>query len=538
MVPCEDHCFPCASVLTVSIVYSIHKQSYEIFSRFPLNVGLRKFDYENRFPSTHSNIDSSMATTIDWSHFSGFNKSLTRETLVDDSPILDPGQPGNQPGDSKSARVEREILKVPLPHYSCAILRIVVSVGSMDQQTARCRCYRETGNFWSLCRGCKFGHCCVLSQRVSHPPIDSAVLTSASKPPVRVRSEKDSNFQLVANPLFVHFGTWKPDLILELVDGPSALAYLFSIAMPDKPPTWQHYYLPMLVLLSKCLYLAYIGKKGDGEGNGKLKFRLTGVPFMSCVTYVETGNRDYYRYAFGSTFAVGPTSVAEGAVDRENRQMMMTDWRRELMNNMLKISHLLPKLPGLPLTILSPTYHRQLCGELFSRLIGNNPFLEAAKAAFDAVSVAQTLEMTQSNIAFQRISQHDVYGILKYRCEIQDSLKKAVKDRFDVSYKPHTMNLPAIFDDFVKLYLVPHLLEPSQPPGNNKLRLDAPIVEPSSPTYMTAKQAALTAFWLDASTPIQEVIDSVYTAVQYDEVRPTGSTWGRCAETYCFSGML
>ena len=370
--------------------------------------------------------------------------------------------------------------------------------------------------------------------RSQSPAHREPVLTFLSTAPIRVRAKIDKSQEPVADPLLVQFGASDPLETLELVDGPSALAYLFSIATPVAQPTWQNYYLPMLVLLSKCLYLAFIGNEGDETT------RITGVPFMSCVTFVETENRKYNRYIFGSTFAVGPGSDAAASVMQMKHQILMDNWRRELMNRILhkETSIVFPTFPRFPFTPLSPKYHRQLCSDLFVRLVNTGNIAKAAIAAFSAVSVAQRFEMSQKKILFDFIPQEDLFAIYKYRTAIEESLKKVIMDRFDLGYEPHSTDLPVILSDFVKLFLVPRLLQPRKLPSKGKLELDSPLDEPDSPPYLAVKEAALRSFWLAANNSVQEVVDSLYTAITYNTVRPQGSTWGRCAETYCFSGML
>ena len=292
----------------------------------------------------------------------------------------------------------------------------------------------------------------------------------------------------------------------------------------------------MLVLLSKCLYLAFISQKGAGARD----YRITGVPVMSFVSYVETGDRKYDRYVFGSTFAVGAASVANSDVIQKKRQTLLENWRRELMNQCVhnQVYHLLPTFPGFPFTFLSPKHHQQLCGNLFLRLVDDEVFCTAVVAAFAALSVAQTAELLQTKTPFEFIPQDKVYATAKYKLAIMETLKQIIKDRFDVSYSPATTNIPAILKDFAELYLMPKLFQPRMPPGEGKMKLDSPIEEPKSPVYTGAKKLALDTFWLIAFKPIQDVVGDLYHAVGYNHVRPESSTWGRCAETYCFSGML
>ncbi|KAH8749599.1 hypothetical protein BGZ57DRAFT_934964 [Hyaloscypha finlandica] len=412
---------------------------------------------------------------VDWPTFSAFNGTLKRETLVDDSLIPDPVQPA-QPGENNFTRVERDILKWEA---------WMTKLRNADPT-------ERTAMFGGFADDAKL-------------VIDTFFPKDAD--PKRVRDKADKSQEYVADPLVVNFGAASPLQKLELFDSPSALAYLFSNARP---------------------------------GAGARDYRITGVPVMSFVSYVETGDRKYDRYVFGSTFAVGAASVANSDVIQKKCQTLLENWRRELMNQCVhnQVYHLLPTFPGFPFTFLSPKHHQQLCGNLFLRLVDDEVFCTAVVAAFAALSVAQTAELLQTKTPFEFIPQDKVYATAKYKLAIMETLKQIIKDRFNVSYSPATTNIPAILKDFAELYLMPKLFQPRMPPGEGKMKLDSPIEEPKSPVYTGAKKLALDTFWLIAFKPIQDVVGDLYHAVGYNHVRPESSTWGRCAETCCFSGML
>lgn len=67
---------------------------------------------------------------------------------------------------------------------------------------------------------------------------------------------------------------------LPIVDGPTALGYIFSIAIPTvEVPTIANYFLPLLTIYAKCMYLAYVcGESPEPQ--------IHQVALTSCVMYV------------------------------------------------------------------------------------------------------------------------------------------------------------------------------------------------------------------------------------------------------------
>ena len=90
---------------------------------------------------------------------------------------------------------------------------------------------------------------------------------------------------------------------------------IFTIARPPvgsataalQPKTFGNYAVPLLAILSRCLYLIYVVKP-TRSGREPI---VTAVPYMSCVMYFSTialvGQPVLFDYLLGSTYTTGVT---------------------------------------------------------------------------------------------------------------------------------------------------------------------------------------------------------------------------------------
>jgi len=104
-----------------------------------------------------------------------------------------------------------------------------------------------------------------------------------------------------------------------IADAPSALAYIFSVVEPTvTPPDLENYYIPLLVMLSRCICLAFC----DPVQNPQVPI-LTCIPIMSCVMYMPAGQAGPH-YVFGSTFACSDidSNSAEHIAQRAQRRAL------------------------------------------------------------------------------------------------------------------------------------------------------------------------------------------------------------------------
>jgi hypothetical protein len=90
-----------------------------------------------------------------------------------------------------------------------------------------------------------------------------------------------------ADPVTVHFG---PNLEpLEIVDGPSALGYLFSIAQAPASADWKSYRLPLLLCFSKCLYLAFIINPKDSSATWSTVQIMANIMYLTEEVQLSLG---------------------------------------------------------------------------------------------------------------------------------------------------------------------------------------------------------------------------------------------------------
>lgn len=67
---------------------------------------------------------------------------------------------------------------------------------------------------------------------------------------------------------------------LSITDGPTALKYIFSVAIPTQDvPTIENHYLPLLTIYARAIYLAYICSEASQP-------QIENVSIMCSVMYV------------------------------------------------------------------------------------------------------------------------------------------------------------------------------------------------------------------------------------------------------------
>ncbi|KAF2833278.1 hypothetical protein CC86DRAFT_399910 [Ophiobolus disseminans] len=126
------------------------------------------------------------------------------------------------------------------------------------------------------------------------------------------------------DPVIVKFG---PDLRpLQLVDGASALGYLFSITQAPFDASCQSYWIWMLVFFSECLQLAFTIDFKDEVVTS------SGGPFMANVMYLPPTTQlalsQQQPFAFGATVPTDSFHSDEDKAAAERRGLAIT-WRCE-----------------------------------------------------------------------------------------------------------------------------------------------------------------------------------------------------------------
>lgn len=187
------------------------------------------------------------------------------------------------------------------------------------------------------------------------PPNARPVLFSTGNPPPAVGG------QPIIQPVMVPFGA-APNLQMGIVDGASALGYLFSVvSYPQNfQPTWQNYFLPLTVLYAWSVYLAYINY------DPTLPLSIDAVPSMACIMYLPRGNDPPYFF-LGHTKARAATDPSEFARDKRDNANCL-HYRGGLIQAAARTGGR-PPLPNLTVEVVE-----QMKGALFECLPGKVGF--------------------------------------------------------------------------------------------------------------------------------------------------------------------
>ncbi|KAM0084889.1 hypothetical protein ACKRZS_002836 [Fusarium odoratissimum] len=142
--------------------------------------------------------------------------------------------------------------------------------------------------------------------------------------------------QAVALPVMVPYGNAQ----MGIVDGPTALGYMFSVVSPPAglDPRWQNYFLPLTVLYSWAVYLAYINFLGAPP---TVLPDIEAVPRMTCVMYLEQQKLAPYFF-LGQTKARAGRFTAEWAQDELDNRLCL-NYRAQLVFNAAQFGN--PPLP-------------------------------------------------------------------------------------------------------------------------------------------------------------------------------------------------
>ncbi|KAF5003955.1 hypothetical protein FDECE_9544 [Fusarium decemcellulare] len=147
--------------------------------------------------------------------------------------------------------------------------------------------------------------------------------------------------QAVALPIMVPYGNGQGDQ-MGIVDGPSALGYMFSVVNPPQGviPTWQDYFLPLTVLYAWAVYLAYIQFR---HAPSLVEPNIEAVPRMSCVMYLQRQNNvPPYHFFLGHTKARATNASDEFANDERDNRLCL-EYRAQMVFNAAQLGN--PPLP-------------------------------------------------------------------------------------------------------------------------------------------------------------------------------------------------
>jgi hypothetical protein len=327
---------------------------------------------------------------------------------------------------------------------------------------------------------------------------------------------------------------------MQIVDGPAALGYIFSVATPPMVnPTWENYYLPLLVIYSKCLYLAYITLV-PGAANA----RITDVPIMSCVMYIRPQTEPPHSFMFGSTWTSTDYDSDAAVLEMERRRMLDRWRRRELLEQAL--THV-PLQQGEAMPIVppfDPEYWKELCWIFYRDFRGRKqpaqvPVIQKNAAAnatetLRAATVA-TLKAAQPGLPDPKmIDVNQLANNFRTKNDLQTCVLNLLHLRFRAHYDRNSNQVLEAYQALIKYYLTPHMF-PADPTGNIISNAEVPL----PPAQLVQLNQTVATLWAAPGTA-DKALDKL--DVLYDEQtqggHPPTRPYGRCAETYCVVCML
>lgn len=330
-------------------------------------------------------------------------------------------------------------------------------------------------------------------------------------------------------PVTVTFGT-KPDLV-QIIDAATALGYLFSIVKPPKgiDVNWKQYWLPLLALFSRCLYLAFVDLRPDLDMDLAISF----VPTMACVMYAsqEFGTNDLEKpLMFGASTPYAAFKDFEDQ-DLESRKERARTWRR---TNVLVADLHLQSSACLPLSSkVIPDLERHLHLSVLGEKFLNNP---------RPLPLHEGLDTLANQIKDRLLAEHKpckarpLLSLLTSQptqSSLQSLLRRVIKRRYALTFGPENdAALIQAFKDTLSYYITPHIL-----PFGAGLRGTTQEI-PLTPRDRSTISDIVDELWDDnhvrtsAFTKLQNVIDQHQ---KHDQ--PALGAYGKCAETYPMVGV-
>ncbi|MCJ1405734.1 hypothetical protein MMC11_008964 [Xylographa trunciseda] len=353
-----------------------------------------------------------------------------------------------------------------------------------------------------------------------------------------------------ANPVNVQFGAAHQQIPIN--DGPTALAYIFSVATPTVAnPIYSNYALPLLVLFSRCLHLAYASAGALGNVN------TTNVPFMSCTMYGLNAHPAIILGMLGSAYVTDAAVPGGTQAEKNGVRRMMNTWRRESVVDGV-IQPVLPPLAPVRTSETCKAYSRMVKGtgiaaqgatltipgghEAFN---SNNPLVpvDVAQGIFNSLQLA-------SSVAWgNQIPAQVVTGLNRNQLETHKVLgpqmilllRPIIQCRWQAGYNRTDAATLALmqqyFTAFFNFFYTPHMF-PNPNPNPNQA--EVAMWPPGVPPVVNANLAAL---WANYGARALDWLDYLYTWVTTDDdnlavAGPGTQIYGRCAETHPAVGIL
>ncbi|KAI8718072.1 hypothetical protein NCS52_00885100 [Fusarium sp. LHS14.1] len=321
---------------------------------------------------------------------------------------------------------------------------------------------------------------------------------------------------------------------VNVIDGPSALAYLFSIAEPPEGQemTLDKYYLPMQILLSRAIYLAFMGSITTDP----FVYDLDSVPYMTCLMYLDDPQPTAVpQYVFGSTHTPGLATDADENALYNPRMLLLDEYRKGQMNAAL-VNMDLGELPfG-----LSPHEVECFATRLYKDTFRRQAVKQAAQVALGVLGPVFRTQRAAQNpppVIPQGVDQDPIaydqpWALTHYKQPMLDLLISAIYQVYALSTPMTAETLFPMFRPFLRLWLTPHVRTVPPPPGQPfELTIDNPI---QSAVLDAALDTAVQTFWGATANTYIGRLQAIHTEIKN---QPRTRRYGRCAETYPFAAM-
>lgn len=347
---------------------------------------------------------------------------------------------------------------------------------------------------------------------------------------------------------------------LKIIDGPAALGYIFSVAMPPNGATYDNYLVPLQAIYNRCLYLAYICKIGNPQS-----VKNVGNPpvMSSCIYFHDAGNQLWFL--LGSTYTLTYAADGDDTADHNAKRRLMNGWRREqVLDPALQAFNPNRALPPNPY-VLPPVLELAVAETIWRSLL--NKSLASNDAIFDdtdppplnswvtvpenrantqfqiirtAVNNAWKLSNPQELAAFPR-KRHWNEG--PFKDALHAALLSVVRRRWLLGHNRNNIAIQAEYKRVFDIMFVPRMFRLN---ADNTLDLISGEIDPGQflPNYITLKDALFANLYGNVNTsPVLRMLDNLYTWVNNGNdylkfADPSVPRYGRCAETYPIAGIM
>jgi hypothetical protein len=348
---------------------------------------------------------------------------------------------------------------------------------------------------------------------------------------------------------------------LKIIDGPAALGYIFSVAMPPNGATYDNYLVPLQAIYCRCLYLAYIRKIGNPQPVNDV-----GDPpaMSSCIYFRDAGNQLWFL--LGSTYTIRYAVDGADTADHNAKRRLMNGWRREqVLNPALESYNPNRRLPPNP-HVLPPALElavsEAIWKSLFNRSLGIdnaithntdlphlNPWvtvpdisaniqIQIVRAAVNATWRA--IPNPKDLVPFPR-REHWDRG--PFKNALRTALLNVVRLRWQLGINHNNIAIQAAYRHVFDIMFVPRMF---QPDANNNPNIQLPEYNPGQalPNYITLKDTLFAALYGHVDTsPVLRMLNNLYTWVNAGNdylafAGPSVQRYGRCAETYPIAGIM